>query len=75
MFGISAASGIMERVTTLAEAPELERAKCTTTGGPVSIGTEKVTVPLKCCPKGMYVADPDHPEVDKKGNLICAEET
>jgi hypothetical protein len=59
----------------LAQAPGPDRVKCTTTGGPIPIGTEKITVPLKCCPPGMYVADPGHPELDKKGNLICAEET
>lgn len=58
----------------LVQNPE-EHVKCTSIGGPFPLGTTSVTIPLKCCPKGMYVATPDHPTLDKKGDLICVEET
>jgi hypothetical protein len=58
----------------LAQAPEPDRVKCGTTGGPIPLGMERVIVPLKCCPKGFFVSDPDHP-ADKNGNLICSRET
>jgi hypothetical protein len=54
---------------------DLKRVKCTTVGGPIPLGTERVTVPLKCCPPGMYVANPNQPALDKHDNLICVEET
>lgn len=59
----------------LAQQTDEGRVKCTTVGGPIQLGTERVTVPMKCCPPSMYVADPDHPALDKKGNLICSRET
>lgn len=58
----------------LVQNPE-ERVKCTSIGGPFPLGATSVTVPIKCCPEGMYVAAPKHPALDKKGNLICVEET
>lgn len=62
-------------VLSLAWKPEPDRVKCSTTGGPIPLGTERVTVPLKCCPPGMYVANPNQPALDKHDNLICVEET
>jgi hypothetical protein len=53
--------------------PDEGRVKCTSVGGPIPLGTERVTVPLKCCPEKSFVKNPDHP-TDSKGNLICAEE-
>jgi hypothetical protein len=32
-------------------------------------------VPTKCCPPGMYVANPNQPALDKHDNLVCVEET
>lgn len=58
----------------LAQNPDEGHVKCTTVGGPIPLGTERVTVPLKCCPAKSFISDPDHP-TDNKGNLICAEET
>lgn len=58
----------------LAQDP-VPRLICTSVNTPVYLGTNVSTVEMKCCPKGMYVADPDHPALDKKGNLICVEET
>jgi hypothetical protein len=47
---------------------------CTSVGGPIQIGTDKpVSVPLKCCPAGSFISDPQHP-VDANGNLICYRE-
>jgi hypothetical protein len=58
----------------LAQDADPERVKCTTVGGDVHLGTERVTVPTKCCPRDFYVSDPAHP-TDNKGNLICTRET
>jgi hypothetical protein len=55
-------------------AQEPEHMKCTTTGGPVHLGTEKTTVPMKCCPPGFFISDP-HRVTDDKGNLICSRDT
>jgi hypothetical protein len=57
----------------LAQSPDEGRVKCTTVGGPIPLGTERVTVPLKCCPEKSFISDPSHP-TDNKGNLICSEE-
>jgi hypothetical protein len=59
----------------LAQQPDPDRVKCTTVGGEIHLGTERVTVPTKCCPPGMYVANPNQPALDKHDNLVCVEET
>jgi hypothetical protein len=56
----------------LAQNADTTRIKCTSVGEQ-HLGTERVTVPLKCCPEKSFVKNPDHP-TDSKGNLICAEE-
>jgi hypothetical protein len=56
-----------------AKAAPAERAKCATVGD-VRLGTDPTTVPLKCCPRDFYLADPARP-TDGRGNLVCVRET
>jgi hypothetical protein len=57
----------------LAQTPEAHMV-CTTTGGPITLnGNSNTTVPMKCCPTGQYVANPDKP-TDAQGNLVCTKQ-
>lgn len=45
---------------------------CTSVNGPIPIGKEVVNIPMKCCPEGKWLADPNHPTT-KNGDLICTD--
>jgi hypothetical protein len=48
-----------------------EKVVCTSLHtGPVPISKDGVAVPMTCCPKGKWFADPNHPFA-KNGKLLC----